>query len=187
MSCTARLSGLHDIGLPLEIKTLIPRGYVPGRFHEWNAATSGQLARSRTLFIRNRNELNEPDSFNADNDDASSLRDNAPRCYRGSPREPAAFYNSLHEFPRSGEERNFEEGIEKSGGIFHPPRFPPRGSRFLFNRSVPPVVLSQMGSKDRKNSIKIGKFERINFLEIRKIFRKVSDENAQSSLFVEGI
>lgn len=42
-------------------------------------------------------------------------------------------------------------------------------------------------SKDRKNSIKIGKFERINFLEIRKIFRKVSDENAQSSLFVEGI
>lgn len=44
-------------------------------------------------------------------------------------------------------------------------------------------------SEDRKNSIKIGKFERINFLEIRKIFRKVSDENArrQSSLFVEGI
>lgn len=46
---------------------------------------------------------NSTNSFNADNGDASSLRDNAPRCYRASPREPAgfAFYNFRHAPPTS--------------------------------------------------------------------------------------
>lgn len=100
-SCTPRLSGLYDIGLPLEIKTLIPRGYVPGHFHEWNA-TSGQLTRSRTLFIRSRNELNEPGSRSTPTTTTPRLhaithhvviapRPASPR----QPRQPAglAFYN----------------------------------------------------------------------------------------------
>lgn len=135
---------------------------------------------------------NSTNSFNADNGDASSLRDNAPRCYRASPREPAgfAFYNFRHAPPTSFPFPGWK-GISKKESAKNRERhenIPSSTISALLNHDLrsthlfPRMLISERGCNGSSQRIgvlensysmkKIWKLERINFLESKKFFWK---------------